>query len=273
MRIMALLLAAVAVASGGEDLTSVVQKVADVQKQLPWFWCPPLEGAADMRYTYQMMEVRERSGKQSTLQMERIPVNGGSYYRCLAQNGASPWAAEIVEALEKDSKRAAEFTPEEKARAEAARKERRARRQAFCADFPAAFRFDRTGPAEIRFTPTGKFKGKTDLVTKIRGSFSYDPETFEIVRMKYTVLGDTNEAAWRMYKGSTFSVSLELLADRHYLPARVEEFRKLPKGPPEHRTEEYANYKGLPPRARCSSAISDRSGTVEPSWDIVIQGC
>ena len=32
-----------------DDLPVVVQKIADVEPNLPWFWCPPLKGSLDMR--------------------------------------------------------------------------------------------------------------------------------------------------------------------------------------------------------------------------------
>lgn len=236
-----------------DDLPEVVQKIADVERNLPWFWCPPLEGSLDMPYTYEMKEAKEfldKRGKQvhpaTSIHMERIPLEGGSYYRCLMENGTSPCSNAIVSALEADSRKAANFTAEEKATAAAAGEERRQRRRAFWTDFATAFRFQRIGPTEISFAPTGKYRPRrepnTELLARIKGSFQFDPATFEITRTQYDILADT-EILWRLYKGSHVSVTLAQLADHHYLPLRLEIERELPKGGMENSTMEYANYR------------------------------
>jgi len=233
---------ALLVVAAGDDLASVVQKVADVERQLPWFWCPPMEGAGDIPYTYEMKETYPKR----SMRLERIPLEGGSYYRCLEQNGAAPCADEIVKALELDSKKAANFTPEEKAKAAAAHEGRRQRRKAFWTDFPTAFHFERVSPTEISFTPTGKYRPQrepdTGLLTKMKGAFRFNPDTFEITRMEYDILAN-DEVVWRLYKGSRVSVDLAQLADGHYLPLRVDMVRKLPKGGIETSFEEFSNYR------------------------------
>jgi hypothetical protein len=241
------------VQEASSGLAATVQKIADTERQLPWFWSSLLEGFGDIPYTFELKEARQAlhsngrpAAAGSTLQMEKIPLGGGSYYRCLMQNGASPCSETIVTALEKDSTRAAHFTDAEKAQSSAAREERRLRRRAFWTDFPAAFHFEFTGPGHMRFTPTGKYRAQrnpnTELLAKIKGELWFDPTTCEIVRMRYEMLDDA-ELIGRLYKGSTFEVTLSPMADKHRVPSKVSVRRKLPKGGYEDVETEFTNFR------------------------------
>lgn len=94
---MKLLVCALPLLAGGDDTASVVERVAEAQARLPWFWSPPLEGLAHIPFTYEMKQVK-RAGKsaETRTHMERIPQARGAYYRCLAQNEASPCTEELV---------------------------------------------------------------------------------------------------------------------------------------------------------------------------------
>ena len=239
--------------STDDDASLIAQKVAETEGRLPWFWCPPMDGLGDIPYTFELTEAKQlmdRSGKAArpgtSLKIERIPIAGGSYSRCLMQNGKVPCSDEVVNAVELDSRKAANFSAEEKEKAKAAGESRRARRRAFWADFPAAFRFQRAGSAQISFTPTGKYRPRrepdTELLARIKGEFWYDPSTFEVTRMEYQMLGDA-ETVGRLYKGSSYSVTLTKLLDDHYLPVKGEIRRVLPKGGIEDSVLEVVNYR------------------------------
>lgn len=104
--------------------------------------------------------------------------------------------------------------------------QRQERRQAFWAEFPKAFRFEQSGPRQIRFTPDGTHP--SDLLN-IGGQLSFDAETFEITAMSYRVLADISLPGRRLSKGTSFSVELERVASQ-YLPVRLTLSQKLPKG-------------------------------------------
>ena len=182
------------------------------------------------------------------MQLEKIPLIDGRYYRCLKQNGESPCAPEIVSALEQDSKRAASFTPEEKAKAAAAREGRSIRRHAFWTDFPNAFRFQQAGPDHLLFAPLAAYRPQRDpdtsFLRKIEGELWYNPQTYEITRMDYRMLADS-EDSYKLTKGSSFSVTLAEMTDRHYFPLKTTEKRVMPKGEIDTTQMEFANFKSF----------------------------
>jgi hypothetical protein len=156
----------------------------------------------------------------TSLKLERIALEVGSYYRCLARNG-QPCPGSISDALEADSHKAANFTPEEKARAQAARAERFRKRQAFWTGFATAFQFTEVGPGQLRFAPKGKRPpDDAALLGKIAGDLWFDPRTFEILRMEYRMTADGGEPASRMPKGTTFSMTAAPAAEGRNLPLR-----------------------------------------------------
>jgi hypothetical protein len=226
-----------------QDVASTVQRIADVGKKLPWFWSPPYEGLADLPYTYEMTEQRQTGKHPATsFRLERIGLDAGSYYRCLAQNGKSPCVVALSEALEADSHKAANFTPEEKANAKAARAERFRKRQAFWAGFPAAFQFTEAGPGQLRFAPKGKAPPEdAALLGKIAGDLWFDPRTFEIVGVEYRMTADGGEPASRMPKGTTFAMTTAPAADGRNVPLRSVLHRAGKT--PESSSFEFANYR------------------------------
>jgi hypothetical protein len=234
------------------DSAEIAQKIADVQIHLPWFFSPIFEGLTDIPYTYQMSDTRtfaDRKGKQtrppSDTLIERIPLILGSYYRCLSQNGKTPCSPELAGALEAESQKAANFTAEEKAKATAARENRRVSRRAFWTDFSQAFRFREVAAGQLSFTPTGNYRpqgaSKPDLLQKIEGQIWYN-DRYEITRMDYRVLADA-EPKFRLFKGSTFSVTLANVADNHFLPQKAVIRRPLPKGVIETAETEFSNFR------------------------------
>jgi hypothetical protein len=215
---MRLVLALLAVCAMGpaQDVDSTVRRIAEVERKLPWFWSPPFEGLGDLPYTFEMTEQRAAT----SVKLERIALDAGSYYRCLARNG-EPCAAAMVAALEADSSKAVNFTPEEKARAQAARAERFRKRQAFWAGFPAAFQFTEIGPGQLRFAPKGKRPADdAALLGKIAGDLWFEPRTFEILRMEYRMTADGGERMSLMPKGTTFAMITAPAAEGRNLPLR-----------------------------------------------------
>jgi hypothetical protein len=221
-----------------DDAAAVARRIADMQLALPWFFAPPWEGLADLPYTYAIKETRvvtDRSGKPHTLtlDMERVPLAGGSYYRCVAQNGKSPCAAEIVDAFERDSHWAETAGDAQKAKAKAAREDRLRRRTAFWTEFPAAFAFERVGSTQLRFRPNRKYRARSDAarLLRIEGDLWFDPQSFAITRIEY-----------RSEDVGAIAVVLADLADHHYLPVSATERRAPAKGKTETSTMEFARY-------------------------------
>ena len=231
-------------------LLELVRKIADVQRDLPWFWSPPLEGMGEIPYTFHTLHRRRRLDQRDrevklkkgeggyyrewrSLQLERISDNGYTHTRCISQDGISPCAGWLVQALSKDSQKWSNFTAEEKAKVAGVRLARTQRRNEFWSAFPNAFRFERIGPEQIRFAPLSDASG-------IEGQLWFDPATFHLTRMEYTVLADKE----RLPKGSRFRIELSKSGDGRLLPARVVIHRGIPKaGQVEEDIAEYGNYR------------------------------
>jgi len=237
MRRLALAVFVASAVCSAQDVASTVRRIADVERKLPWFWSPPFEGLGDLPYTFEMTEQRAAT----SLKMERIGLEVGSYYRCLSRNGQQCPVA-LSDALEAESHKAANFTPEETARAQAARAERFRKRQAFWAGFPEAFQFTEVAPGQLRFVPKGKPPADdAALLGKIAGDLWFDPRSFEIVRMAYRMTADGGEPMSRMPKGTTFAMTTAPAADGRNVPLRAV-LHKSGKGP-ENSSFEFANYR------------------------------
>src|SRR6185503_19254733 len=86
------------IAASDPAVTEIVNRIARVERRMPWLWSPSAEGLADIAYTYQTSMVRRIStvgGKEvgapsgvdglsrwRSLQFERIPLDWGSFMRC-----------------------------------------------------------------------------------------------------------------------------------------------------------------------------------------------
>lgn len=238
------LLAAAAVLSGADPAAETIARIAEVGSRLPWFWSQNAEGVADIPYTYDQRIVRSgplkgagRLSNWTEVRFERIPLAWGSHLRCLAVDGKSPcpeaWNAEI----ERQIRRRHSYTPEERARMDQARADRRARRRAFWTEFPKAFRFQSAGGSEIRFSPNPGNKGE-GLLGAISGRLIFDSSTHEITALEYETLRAFDEPARKLPKGSRFRIVL-MRFDGHYVPQRIISQRKgeIPT------TVEYSNYR------------------------------
>jgi hypothetical protein len=170
------------------------------------------------------MTEQRQTGKRPPSSLRTLEA--GSHYRCLAQDGESPCSGALSDALEADRRRAANFTPEERARAQAARAERFRKRQMFWDGFAAAF--------ALQAGRGGAARGR------IAGDLWFDPRTFEIVRMEYRRTADGGEPVSRMSKGTTFAMTTAPAAEGRNLP-----FRSLLHDPSkaETRSYEFANYR------------------------------
>jgi hypothetical protein len=237
--------------------TEVVRRVVGAQKHLPWFWSPPTEGLADIDYTYEIKHSRrvlDHRGKEvlpqkvkggfcrpwRSVHMERIALDEGSYYRCLMQDGISPCSEELMQALERDTHKRENFTPEEKAKVRRIREERYRSSQLFWTEFPKALRFEQIGLNGVRFVPSDKYQpqhdSRTAALAEMAGQFWFDPLTYEITRMEYEMLGDVDTPVVPLSKGMSFSIELaRSVADGPLLPTRVSIRRKVSKG---RRTED-----------------------------------
>jgi hypothetical protein len=244
---------------------AVVARIAAAEAKLPWMWSPSAEGIADIPYTYvtaMSRTIEGRAGKTiepkaggnslanwRQVKLERIPLEWGSFLKCLKVDGQAPCPAEWMAELDRQTKAVAAMTAEDRARSDAVRAERRERRRAFWAEFPDAFRFERTGPEEIRFSPAPGFKVKNGprdgMLTGIEGKLRYDPASFQLVSMDYGLVRDVADPFMKLPKGAHFEADLAKLADEHYAPMRLVTKRKLPgKG---NETEvsvvEYSDYR------------------------------
>jgi len=131
--------------SGDLPLVELVRKVADVQRDQPWFWSPPLQGMGEIPYTFHTLHRRRRLDPRNrevklkqgeggyyrewrNLHLERIADNGYTHTRCLSQDGISPCAGWLVQALSRDSRKWSNFTAVESAKVLEARQPRRQRR-------------------------------------------------------------------------------------------------------------------------------------------------
>ena len=128
-------------------IADAVARISSVERRMPWLWSPAAEGLADIPYTYSQQLSRRiltRGGKEvppapgadglsgwRTLQLERVPLDWGSFLRCVSQDGTSPCSKKWVQELERQTKGLDALTPEERARIDATREERRRRRRDF----------------------------------------------------------------------------------------------------------------------------------------------
>jgi hypothetical protein len=210
---------------------------------LPWFWSRTAEGLAEIPYTYEQHLHRVMKGNHPTggltgwrtLHLERIPLDWGSFMRCLSQDGRSPCSGEWNRELERQASRRESLTPEERARIDRTRAERRDRRTAFWDAFPTALKFTAAGPNEIRFSP-GK-SGPT-LLGAMSGRLWFDPASGRIIRLEYDLLRDVDDVFGRLPKGSRFEIVLELSPEGDYLPRRI-----LTRRPGEEQTTGFSNFR------------------------------
>ena len=208
----------------GLPVEPAVARVAEVQARLPWFWSPPLEGFYEIPYLFESLNdyrVSDAHGKDRrppmTLLLERVPVLGGIYNRCVKQNGASPCSSEMLKVYAQSNEKRA-FTSEQSASV-------REHRRDFWSEFPSAFHFESTPQGRIRFRPIGTYRpragSQTELLAAIKGEIEFDPATFEITLLRYEVLKDTAIPGRNFVKGSTYSLTMTKSADGHYLPDKL----------------------------------------------------
>ncbi len=249
--------------------------IAQVERQLPWFWSPSAEGLADIPYTYEELLSRrflKRSGAEipansqaggltnwRSVRLERIPLEFGAFLRCLSQDGATPCSKEWDQELERQSKRREELTPEERARVERAREERRQRRRAFWDRFPAAMNFEGAGADQLRFSAADK--GGRSLLGALKGELRFDAATSEVTRMEYELLRDVDDVFLKRPKGTRFSIDLTKAADDHYFPARIRSWQQRGKSDEfEERTVDFSNFRrfGSESSIRFADDLPDR---------------
>jgi hypothetical protein len=243
----------------------VAARIAAVERKLPWFWSYTAEGLSDIPYTYEVRmsrKVSTRGGKEigldpgaapllewRTLQLERIPLEFGAFMRCLSQDGASPCSTAWNQELERQSAKRDAMTAEERARAEAARDERRQRRHDFWERFPAALRLTTCGNGQLCFSPLPggpkvRAGANDDLLAAIDGRLRFDPETCEITGMEYDLTRDVNEPFARLPKAAHFEIELARSADQHYVPSRTYSRRTQGKAQNvEERSDQFANFR------------------------------
>jgi len=213
-----------------------------------------VEGIADIPYTYEVAETRrvtDRGGKVlpgapgslggwRQLRMERIPLEFGSFLKCKESDGMTPCSDAWIQELERQTKKVAAMTAEDRARSEASREQRRERRRAFWDAFPTAMKFESVGSDQVRFAP----KGGSGMLGAIRASLWLDTSTGEVTRMEYELTRDLDEPFLRYPKGSQFNIVLARSADDHYAPERIAvRFLNLKTKHIEERTTTFLNYR------------------------------
>jgi len=152
--IAALLLLAVV---GAAQVNSTIERMAEAQAHLPWFWSPPMEGFYEIPYTFEsegvhrVLDSHGRDKKQPLrLRLERTAVLGGIFNRCVAENGASPCSAAML-AVNQAANQRVVFGEEQKSAL-------REHRQQFRAEFPEAFEFVQLADDRFRFVPRREYK-------------------------------------------------------------------------------------------------------------------
>ena len=118
----------------------------------------------------------------------------------------------------KSSEAISHLSPEERARIDRSRAERRERRVAFWDAFPIALKFTSPAANEIRFSPVTA--GPT-LQGAMSGRLWFDPASFRITRLEYDLLRDIDDGFGRVSKGDHFEIVLELSPEGNYLPRRL----------------------------------------------------
>lgn len=244
--------------AGDSAAAARVAEIARTERKLPWFWSPSAEGLADVAYTYEeriSRRILSPSGKDipsnpkadgianwRSVRLERIPLDFGALLRCISQDGVSPCSKEWDSEVERQVKRRDELGPEEKARIERTREERRMRRYAFWDRFPEAMEFQTAAGDQIRFSP--KNKGTKTLLDAMKGSLWFDPATNEITRMEYELTREADDELLKRPAGTRFRVELTKAADQHYLPLRIAARRPLGKSGESEETEtEFSNFR------------------------------
>lgn len=246
------------------SVAEAVARISGVERRMPWLWSPAAEGLADIPYTYTQQLSRRiltRGGKEvppapgadglsgwRALQLERVPLDWGSFLRCVSQDGTSPCSKEWVQELERQTKRVDALTPEERARIDATREERRQRRRDFWDEFPAAFRFEFAGANQLRFSPSPGYQPQHrtghGMLTAINGRLWFDPSTYEITRLEYDLTRDVDEPFVRLPKGARFGIELAKSADQHYFPLRISVRKQRGKaGEIEESTVDFSNFR------------------------------
>lgn len=224
---------------------------------MPWLWSPSAEGMADIPYTYEARitrRVTSRSGKEAppdpnagglsnwrSIQLQRIPLEWGSFMRCLSQDGRAPCSKDWTEELERQAKRREDLSAEDRTKIDRTREERRQRRRAFWDGFSAGLQFELTGPGQLRFKPSSH--GSSEMLRAITGRLWFDASSHEITRLEYDLLRDVDEPFLRLQKGSDFAIELTGLGD-HYFPARIIVRRRIGKAAEvEERTTVFSEFR------------------------------
>lgn len=203
------LLCAMAAVAADDGLQLTVHRIANREAILLRAGSAPNEGMAEIPFVYQVVQKRvlldKRGlpiGPEVTLRMERIPLDGGSYYRCLGQNGG-PCLADLVTSLENDERRRGGLSAAEREIALHNQMIRLHQRRLFWQQFPTEFEFKQGGANEIRFGPR-----KSSKAAAIQGSLRYDTSTFEVLHMDYTFVGESSVGLTNVPSGTSFSMEM-----------------------------------------------------------------
>jgi hypothetical protein len=192
------------------DLTSNVERIAEVQGRLPWFWTAAMTGMADIPYAYQITytrQIRDATGRIVK------PKRGGP-----AQTEWRLIRYELIPIEAQVSTCGTGDYPD----ANAVRAARRERERQDWADFAASYRFEPgPRPGLIRFASDEK-----------AGELEFDTATHEVTRMAYRTSG-----------GERFSIALSRSLDGGYLPSRVHTRVRIGPRNIEERTVSYSGYR------------------------------
>ncbi len=253
-----------ALAAADLAVADLAATISSVERRMPWLWSPTTEGLADVPYTYEQRlsrRILSRGGKEvapipgasgltnwRTLQLERIPLDWGSFLRCISQDGNSPCSKEWIEELERQTRHVDALTPEEKLKVDASREQRRDRRRDFWDRFPSALRFESAAANQLRFSPMPGYKSEKTpgvaMLTAISGQLWFNPSTHEVTRMEYDLTRDVDEPFLRLSKGSHFEIELAQVEEGHYLPLRISTRRPRGKaGEIEEQTVDFSKFR------------------------------
>ena len=226
------LLLSVAIPAQAPPALETIQKIAEVQKKLPWFFTPFPEGIRDLPYAYEytfrkrslnskgaeVFPSKSKTGhyKQArSMHFEQIPLKSGYGWttRCIEQDDLACTTQEGWNVP--PQKNPADFRK--------AQEKRRQERVALWNEFLRAFRFELSGPVRVRFTPTGKYKHgsvkDSELFEILQGELWFDPATYEITHLQFELIKDAGNLFAKYYKGTTYTIDLTKAIDNRYVPA------------------------------------------------------
>lgn len=207
------------------QVDSTVERVAETQAHLPWFWSRPMEGFFEIPYTFEsegLHQVLDSHGREKKhglrLHLERTAVLGGIFNRCVAENGVSPCSGAMLAVYQAGNQKVV-FGDEQK-------NALREHRLQFWSEFPKAFEFTRLSGDRFRFLPRRDYHNTgvgahMQLLAGIQGEITIDPRTYEITAMSWEILKDLDIPGRRLAKGTKYAVTLMNDVNGRYLPSRL----------------------------------------------------